>query len=245
MKVFLINLDVDKERLAVADAQLQRLGVEYERIPAVYGKALSEAERRVAVNRFRWWCAIGRPILSGEIGCALSHYHIYRRLIDESIPYACILEDDVVLEREFKDQLAFVESRLSPKDPDVILLSNHTKEYCTTQCLKEASSNFFAEGYVVTNAAAKALLEENLPLQVPVNHWSRWVRLRAIRLYHAFPTVCSQDWTSFVSNMKDESWVATKELSWVKFLARKMKRTVGKSMDNAGLYLRKWRREKR
>ena len=164
MKVFLINLDVDKKRLAVADAQLRQLGVEYERIPAVYGKALSEAERRVAVNRFRWWCAIGRPILPGEIGCALSHYHIYRRLIDESIPYACILEDDVVLEREFKDQLAFVESRLSPKDPDVILLSNHTKECCSTQCLKEASSIFFCRGVCCDQCRSKGLVGGEPPI---------------------------------------------------------------------------------
>ena len=61
MKVFLVNLDKNPERLAAADAQLRKLGVEYERFPAVYGADLPKAEKRQAVNRFRWWCAVGRP----------------------------------------------------------------------------------------------------------------------------------------------------------------------------------------
>ena len=60
MKVYLINLDSETERLAAADAQLKRLGVEYERFPAVRGSALTKGERDVAVNGFRWWCAVGR-----------------------------------------------------------------------------------------------------------------------------------------------------------------------------------------
>ena len=42
MNVFLINLDKETERLKFTDRQLKRSGVAYERIPAVYGKLLSE-----------------------------------------------------------------------------------------------------------------------------------------------------------------------------------------------------------
>ena len=78
MKVFLINLDRDQERLKAADAQLKALGVEYEWIPAVYGKSLSQEEKQRKVNRFRWWCAVGRSMTDGELGCALSHAAVYR-----------------------------------------------------------------------------------------------------------------------------------------------------------------------
>lgn len=44
MTVYLINLDQDQNRRLAAEAQLNRLAVSFQRIPAVYGKSLS-AER--------------------------------------------------------------------------------------------------------------------------------------------------------------------------------------------------------
>ena len=76
MKVFVINLDKDKDRMASIDAQLKGLGVQYERISGVYAKNLPGQERKCFVNNFRWWCAVGRPISPAEIGCAMSHYGI-------------------------------------------------------------------------------------------------------------------------------------------------------------------------
>ena len=97
MKTFLINLDREKARLSATDAQLKRLRIDYERIPAVYGKTLPADVLHDAVDHFRWWCAIGWPVSPGQIGCAMSHYAIYRRMMYENIPVACVFEDDVLL----------------------------------------------------------------------------------------------------------------------------------------------------
>ena len=232
MKVFLINLDVNTDRFAVADRQLKQLGVDYERFPAVYGKTMPKEERKAAVNRFRWWCAIGRPIAPAEIGCALSHYRIYQRMLDESIPYACILEDDVVLKPAFGAQLEFVASHINPASPQVILLSNHTPEHCETQRLKETRADMFTEAYVVTQAAAKALLQANLPMQVPCDHWGRWVKRGVIQLYHAFPTVATQDQVTFASSTS-EGRVNPNTLSRYAYFCHKVKRAFGRSLDIA------------
>ena len=42
MKTFVVNLAKNTERMASMEAQLGALGMEYERIEAVYGKALCE-----------------------------------------------------------------------------------------------------------------------------------------------------------------------------------------------------------
>lgn len=55
MRTFLINLDKDKDRLIAADTQLKRLGITYERFPAVYAKEMSKIERNSKVNHFRLW----------------------------------------------------------------------------------------------------------------------------------------------------------------------------------------------
>lgn len=130
MKVFLVNLDQDARRLMSANEQLKHLDIQYERIPGVYGKKLSAEERRVAFSPFRWWCAMGRVVAPAEIGCALSHYNIYRRMIaDEGLDYCCILEDDVEFSPQFQTTLQKVEKWIEPSKPQVAILNEHQRRY--------------------------------------------------------------------------------------------------------------------
>lgn len=232
MRFFLINLDKDVARLEAADAQLRKLRITYTRIPAVYGKELSQEERDAAVNKFRWWCAMGRSVGIGEIGCALSHYQIYQRMIDENIPYACILEDDVILKSEFSKQLQVIEQWLDTSKSQVVLLSNHTSEFCNDWQISPAKKDMYAEAYILTQQAAKALLKANLPMQTPCDHWGRWVKTKAIELYHAFPTVCTQDQTQFVSGTVDNTRFNVAKLPLPLFILHKAKRLIGKILDN-------------
>jgi GR25 family glycosyltransferase involved in LPS biosynthesis len=93
-RTFLINLDRDRERLAFIDAALRERGMTYERFTAIYGRdidtdALIDAEKSLRVE--------GRPLTPGDVGTAASHRGVYARIIEERIPYALILEDDVQL----------------------------------------------------------------------------------------------------------------------------------------------------
>ena len=109
MQIYLINLDKDTDRLAAADAQLKGYGISYTRESACYAKELPEAERMKHVNQFRWWCVVGRKIEMGEIGCAVSHYRIMQRMVEQNILCACILEDDVEIHYNFKETIDKVE----------------------------------------------------------------------------------------------------------------------------------------
>lgn len=201
MKVYLINLDKDVERLAAADAQLRRLDVDYERVRAIYAKELTTEEKRRAVNRFRWWLAVGRAWRPGEIGCALSHFMIYRRMVEEGIPYACVLEDDILLSGNLGERLDRLEKFIDPKLPQVILLSCHHGKKMDDFEIEATDTDMFAEAYVITQVAAKALLKENFPLKTPCDHWGRWVKLGLIKLYHSFPAIANQNWSGYKSNI--------------------------------------------
>ena len=91
--VYLINLDRSPERLANVSARLTALGLAFERVPAVDGMTLSEAEfaRQTRENRYY------KPLRRGEVGCYLSHLEAMRRFVATGREYALILEDDVVL----------------------------------------------------------------------------------------------------------------------------------------------------
>ena len=239
MKVYLINLDKDVERLTAADAQLRRLGVDYERVAAVYAKDLTPEEKRRAVKRFRWRCATGLEVRDGEIGCALSHYGIYRRIVEQNEP-ACVLEDDVILDKEFKSVLEFVAGRLDLSRPMVVLLTNHTwKEIVseTRPALVPAITDQYAEGYVMTPRAAVALLKANWPLQVPCDHWGRWAKQGVIELFHAIPTVCSQDQKQYASGTVGVGVGWASDLPFGRRMVYKLKRLLGLSYDKILLFV--------
>lgn len=226
MKVYVINLDKDKEKLASIFGQLVRLGVPFERVPAVYGKEMSWAELKRSYNSFRWWCAIGRRIAPSEIGCALSHYGLYAR-IEEPV---CILEDDVILGDAFVNQLIDVERFIRPERPQVVMLSDHTKRYHDgVSGIRASLGAMCTDGYVITPAAAKALLAANLPMIVPCDHWWRWRKLGLIELYHALPSVVRQNQATFGSSTSVVHGRGTILLwPWRKFL-----RCIGKVIDAA------------
>lgn len=240
MKTFLINLDKDTVKLAALDRQLKSLGIIYERVPGIYGKGLSEKARRAAFRPFRWWCAVGRPIAPAEIGCALSHYGIYKRMLDEKIPCAFIFEDDVIVAPDFNEVLKAIEGWIDKDKPQVILFSNHGNidfsrrspvcKFDGGVSLYGTHSGTCAESYCLTHAAAKALLWQNHPMITPCDNWGRWVKNRTIELYHAFPTTCSQNQVEFGSSTS-MGRVSVAGLSSVRYVLHKFKRAMGKTID--------------
>ena len=173
---------------------------------------------------------MGRPCRVGEIGCALSHYEIYRQIGDDPI---CVLEDDVVLDERFKTVLEHVEKFIDVNKSQVVLLSNHSKQRSETEVLSIVSSksDMYTEGYVITPKAAEALMKSNLPMQTPCDWWGRWVRRGVIELYHAFPTVCSQDQSQYVSGTVGVDCFKVSDLGAVRWLAHKCMRVIGKTID--------------
>lgn len=90
--VFLINRDARPDRLA---KMRERLGdLPFTRFPAVErGVGLSDAE----IERIERELSV----CLSTVACGKSHLAIYRRILDEDLPWACILEDDAVLSDDF------------------------------------------------------------------------------------------------------------------------------------------------
>lgn len=231
MNVYLINLDKNVERLANCDRQLARLGVSYERFSAIYGKGLPKAEKKRAVNGFLWWCNGGRRIVDGEIGCTLSHYGVYKRMRERQQSVACILEDDVVLDDRFAKQLENVSQWIDVSKPQVVLLSNHTSETAEDWTIKEAPGDCFAESYVITLRAAERIMSINYPLRAAIDSWGRWVRRGGIRCYHAFPSVCTQDWRDGFSTDVYTGEFSPRNYTGIKRMMYKVMRGFGKIID--------------
>lgn len=232
MKTFLINLDKNLERLAKCDAQLVNLGVEYERFPGILGKDLPSEEKKRCVNRFLWWCHAGRKVMDGEIGCALSHLKIYDRIQREMLPFVCILEDDVIVDRRFPEQLERVGMWIDPSLPQVVLLSNHNGISGDDGDFIEVARASYTEAYVITLVAAQQIGRANFPLRVAADSWAWFKSHCGIRLYQSFPAVCTQDWSEgFVSDVfteEDRHHPYHGPLGWMAYISGRL---FGKVID--------------
>lgn len=115
MQAIVINLAAATERLAFQAAQLQRLGLAFNRLEAV------RAEDAAALRPPAYWDTWERPLKDAEKACLLSHRTAWQRIAAADAPML-VLEDDAVL----SDKVPALLGRL-PDRRDIDLLTLETR----------------------------------------------------------------------------------------------------------------------
>jgi glycosyl transferase family 25 len=100
----------------------------------------------------------------GGIGCAMSHRNAYKKIIDNNLSSALILEDDIRIDRDFHKKLHYLMNKAEEFNYDVMFLGYHPS---SIKYIKEQVNDVFVRssrvyglfGYVVSNAGAKKLLD--------------------------------------------------------------------------------------
>jgi glycosyl transferase family 25 len=208
--IYVINLDRDTERMASIHANLVRIGLSYERLPAVMGKDVPDWEKLVDLPAYAWRNRLDVP-RAGEVGCTLSHLKAMETFLKTDAPWCVILEDDVEILPECVEVLA----ALGQKDDwDLVklfcfhsglpvkkraLASGHHLVSHLTRTTSSAA-------YVVNRRAAETLLKSMRPISEQVDHaldrpWETGLRTRGIRpmpvvlapLAHTTSTIGYQD----------------------------------------------------
>lgn len=176
---FIISLPKDKNRREYLERQLQKLAIPFSVIEAVHGESLSAEELEASYDRKKAIDLFNRELSKGEIGCALSHMSIYKRMIAEDIPYAMIFEDDArILDDDLPAILSTLAQRFADRTPVAVLL-NHVRRYDgstglqldDTRCIYDAYRGVCAHGYFVTKAAAEILARNLYPVYVVADKW--------------------------------------------------------------------------
>ena len=113
-KTFVINLDRSPDRLEEIRSHLDARGVPFTRFSAVDGKQLPYDH---IVKHTTVAC---RTLLCTKaiVGCALSHYKLWRHVADGSHQWVLILEDDAKLDVDFKDKMEVLHQSLQ-RHPEV------------------------------------------------------------------------------------------------------------------------------
>jgi len=88
MKIFLLNLERALQRREIMLERLAILGLEAELLSAVDGRMLAPTDLPAGTER---------ALSPGEIGAYLTHVNCWKTIIQRKMPYAIIIEDDVII----------------------------------------------------------------------------------------------------------------------------------------------------
>jgi glycosyl transferase, family 25 len=174
MKIMVINLDRAPERLERIRTIFDAAGVPFERMRAVDGRQLSEAE----IDRWRQ----GEPrfylLGPGETACFLSHRQCWEIAARTGEPVV-VFEDDIHLGRDAAELLG--DPSWIPADADIVKLDttmrpamvDRKSEWLPTRrrISRVRSLHGAAAGYLVTSNGAKTLLRSSETFSDPVDQF--------------------------------------------------------------------------
>jgi len=162
LQLYVINLDRSVDRLAHIRDIFAAQGLEFIRVRAVDGKALSEQEFAKVTQRCDW----PRPLTRGEVGCFLSHRECLQRGLEQGEEYFAVFEDDVLLSPHVGALLRNPDWIMP--DTDMVKLDTAGKT-CLLEPLRKihleryslgrlVSKHFCTGGYIISRQAARRIL---------------------------------------------------------------------------------------
>src|ERR1700674_2157816 len=173
--VYVVSCETAMKRRALIKAHLDGLRIEYQLIDAVIGANL-DPEYRERVNPTK-------NMTPGDLGCYLSHIHLYEHIIANQLSVALVLEDDTVLDYRVKALLddgcgkldfdyCFLcyedrgdESYVFYDADSAIELGNVFKAYLLS------SGPYCTNAYLITLEGAKKRMQCAFPARTPIDHY--------------------------------------------------------------------------
>jgi len=184
--IFIINLASDIDKRKHMESVCESNNIDGRFIDAVYGKNLSSIEIQQIYDKNLALEESGRELTFGEIGCTLSHLHIYQTMMNENIEQAVVLEDDVLLTENFQKLIDNVD--LFPNDYDLMLLGYYSDEvteeitpaniWSRRKIINGVSSQrlvlptYGTHGYLINKSGAQKLLKELAIIKKPIDHYT-------------------------------------------------------------------------
>lgn len=200
-KVYVINLDKDRERMESIGNQLKGLGIEYTRFSAIKG---ANVRRSKYLSDFcETFCTDGMK------GCAISHRLIWDDVVANNYKRVLILEDDAVLSSNFNEEFERGWKQV-PKDFDLFYLGCHFKcgdsnpvanlvTKVTNGDPKPVDTNILGvggswgtHGYIISNKCAKVF--QNLTIDTHIDFQMEvWTRQFNLKSYSISPLIVATD----------------------------------------------------
>lgn len=211
-KVYVVNLDKDKERLASFDRQMKKQNINYTRFPAVLGSKVNTSEYLTE------FC--NKHCTDGMKGCALSHHMIWQEAYEKKYNYILVFEDDALLNDNFDTKLKEVWSQI-PDDFDIVypgcrlrcdnssVLAN-TVNKITNSDIEKIDENIHSFGgdlgthcYIISRKCIEKIHNEIIATHVDMQ-LQIWINTMDLSAYFISPVIVTIDDEQFESNIAEQ-----------------------------------------
>uniref|UniRef100_A0A8C5MHE2 procollagen galactosyltransferase n=1 Tax=Leptobrachium leishanense TaxID=445787 RepID=A0A8C5MHE2_9ANUR len=212
-EVFLINLKRRQDRRVRMLRSLYELEIQAKVFDAVDGKALNASQlKAMNINVIPGYHDpySGRNLTRGEIGCFLSHYYVWKEVMERGLDKSLVIEDDVRFELQFKNRLMKLMSDIEETrlDWDLIYIGRKRmqverpeKAVPNVMYLVEADYSYWTLGYAISRQGARKLIaaepfskmlpvDEYLPVMYnkhPVEKYMEFYEHRDLKAFSAEP----------------------------------------------------------
>ncbi|XP_032171180.1 procollagen galactosyltransferase 1 [Mustela erminea] len=183
-EVFMINLKRRQDRRERMLRALQAQEIECRLVEAVDGKAMNTSQvEALGIQMLPGYRDPyhGRPLTKGELGCFLSHYNIWKEVVDHGLRKSLVFEDDLRFEIFFKRRLLNLMRDVEREglDWDLIYVGRKRmqvehpeKAVPRVRNLVEADYSYWTLAYVISlQGARKLLAAQPLSKMLPVDEF--------------------------------------------------------------------------
>ena len=123
--IFVISLPRSVERREAISARLKNLGLHSTFFDAIDGADFYTDARYFNAEKCK--AHEKRIMNAGEVGCALSHIGVYKKIEEQKLPFALVLEDDALISGDLPRVLRELEPHIKPND---FITIEHCDIYC-------------------------------------------------------------------------------------------------------------------
>ena len=157
--LYLINLDRCSDRLELSQERIQKAG-----FTNIQRWRATDAQKEDELKQ--GWEELGNPKIDvrdtsfkkykGAQGCAITHYRLWKHMVQNKIPYAVVMEDDVAFHKHW-NVLAPIYYEVTAKNYDILYLGNYNENNMLLAPII-VTPVFCTHAYVVTLEGARKLL---------------------------------------------------------------------------------------
>ena len=225
--IFVIHATRFVERRRFIEAQMQALGLPFE---FVLDFDIPDIPQALRARLFR-----GDGLSPAQQSCALKHWQAHQLILQRNLSRALILEDDVILSKEFWPALkGLMHEELALGDPHVTFLGCGGHYYVphehirAGQWLYPRNQGKFADSYIVSQSTAKKRLDwiDHNGITLPIDHTFEHIdRTLATPMFWLEPPVVEQgSHNGKFSSTLDKShplWFQALQFRWKKLWRRR------------------------
>lgn len=187
-------------------------------IEALDGRVFSTEEREAAFDDKTCYRRYGRLINGGEVGCTLSHFKCYKKLVSSSDKFVLILEDDVTIMRNLNElDWEMITKFMSVDEPRIMFLSGDYW-YWDKKNITRVFSAVGSYAYLINRSAAQRIVQIKRPSNV-ADDWDVYKCL-GVKLFAVYPYMVDANIANVPSEIQQEYWGNHKRRMSLKYVVR-------------------------